>query len=145
MQSIIVVVLVGIAAGFAVGVQAPMASLISGRLGMLEGVFIVHIGGAIAALIPLLVFGGGNLKGWRELPPYVLIAGFFGLVVISGISFTIPRSGATVTIFLVLIGQLVIGALIDHFGWLDTDVRPFEFSRALGVAVMFFGVWLMVR
>jgi len=146
MQSIIVVVLVGIAAGFAVGVQAPMASLISGRLGVLEGVFIVHLGGAIAALIPLLlVEGGGNLKGWRELPPYVLIAGFFGLVVISGISFTIPEIGATATIFLVLIGQLVIGALIDHFGWLDTEVRPFEFSRALGVAVMFFGVWLMVR
>jgi transporter family-2 protein len=145
MQSIFVVVLVGIVAGFAVGVQAPMASLISGRLGTLEGVFIVHLGGTIAAAIPLLALGGGNLKSWREVPPYMLIAGFFGLVVISGLSYTIPRSGATATIFLILIGQLVIGATIDHYGWLDTDVRPFEFTRALGVVVMFVGVWLMLR
>jgi transporter family-2 protein len=145
MQSIFVVVLVGIVAGFAVGVQAPMASLISGRLGTLEGVFIVHLGGAIAAAIPLLMLRGGNLKSWREVPPYVLIAGFFGLVAISGLSYTIPRSGATATIFLILIGQLVIGATIDHYGWLGTDVRPFEFTRALGVVVMFVGVWLMLR
>jgi transporter family-2 protein len=122
-----------------------MASLVSGRLGTLEGVFIVHLGGMVAAAIPLLVLGGGNLKSWREVPTYALFAGFLGLVVISSISFTIPRSGATTTIFLVLIGQLIIGAVIDHYGWLDTDVRPFEPSRALGIAVMFFGVWLMVR
>jgi transporter family-2 protein len=145
MQSILVLLLVGMMAGFAVGVQAPMASLISGRLGILEGVFLVHLGGVVAAAIPLMVLGGGNLKGWRELPPYVLLAGFLGLVVISGISFTIPRGGATATIFLVLIGQLIIGGVIDHFGWLDTEVRPFELSRVLGIAVMFLGVWLVVR
>ena len=145
MQTFALVMLVGILTGFVVSFQAPMASLISGRLGTLESVFIVHMGGAIAAAIPLLFLRGGNLSHWREVPPVTLFAGIMGLVVIGGISYIIPRTGATATIFVILIGQLIMSAIIDNYGWVGTDVRPFEMTRVLGVAVMFFGVWLMVR
>lgn len=61
MQSLIVIILIGLAGGVAVGLQAPLSSMISQRLGVLESVFIVHLGGAFAALIPLLIYGGGKL------------------------------------------------------------------------------------
>ena len=46
MQPIVLIILVGLVGGMAIGVQSPMSSIISQKLGMLESVFIIHIGGA---------------------------------------------------------------------------------------------------
>ncbi len=45
MEPIILIILIGLAGGAAVGLQSPMASMITQRLGIFESVFIVHIGG----------------------------------------------------------------------------------------------------
>lgn len=142
---VLLVVIVGLIGGVAVGFQAPLASLISQRIGVMESVFIVHVGGAVAAGIPLLLARGGNLGAWRSLPWYAWGAGFCGLVVLSAISYTIPRLGVATTIVLIVVGQLTIGTLLDHFGLLGALVRPFDVSRLAGVAVLLLGTWLMVR
>jgi transporter family-2 protein len=145
MQTVLFVVVIGLIGGIAVGFQGPLSSLISQRLGVMESVFIIHLGGAIAALVPLLVRGGGNLSGWRSLPWYALGAGLLGLGVLSAISYTIPRLGVATTIMLVVAGQLLVGVVLDHFGLLGAAVRPLELSRLIGMVVVFVGVWLMVR
>ncbi|HEY3476287.1 MAG TPA: DMT family transporter, partial [Anaerolineales bacterium] len=93
MESVILIILIGLAGGIAVGLQAPMASMITQRLGMFESVFIVHISGALIALLPLLLFSGGKLGQWKGLPWYTLLAGGFGLIVIGALSYMIPRVG----------------------------------------------------
>lgn len=145
MQAILFVLLVGLIGGVAIGFQGPLSSLISQRLGMIESVFIIHLGGTLVALVPLLFMRGGRLAGWQQLPWYALGAGAFGLVLISAISYTIPRLGAATTITLVVAGQLIVALLLDHFGLLGMAVRPFQLSRLVGIAVVFAGVWLLVR
>ena len=93
MEAMVLIILIGLAGGVAVGLQGPLASMISQRLGIFESVFIVHMGGALVALLPLLFSGGGKLAQWRQLPWYALVAGMFGLIVISAISYMIPRVG----------------------------------------------------
>ena len=145
MDSVFVIILVGLAGGIAVGLQSPLASLLSQRLGMLESIFIVHIGGAIFSLLPLVFLGGGRLGQWRTVPWYALAAGFFGLVVIAAVSFTIPRVGVAAAITTVVAGQILMSAVLDQFGWLGATVRPLDGPRALGLAVVMLGVWLTVR
>jgi transporter family-2 protein len=145
MESILLLILIGLAGGIAVGLQSPLASFISQRLGLFESVFIVHFGGAIFALIPLLLFGGGKLSQWRSLPWYALGAGVFGLVVIASISYTIPRVGVAAAITTIVAGQLLVGAVLDHFGLLGAAVRSFDPTRLFGMAVVLVGVWLTVR
>jgi transporter family-2 protein len=89
--------------------------------------------------------GGGKLDGWRAVPWYALGAGLFGVVLISAVSYTIPRLGVATTITLIVAGQLVVGAVLDQFGWLGASVRPLDLSRIVGIGVVFVGVWLMVR
>src|SRR5689334_5923075 len=98
MESILFIIIVGLIGGFAVGLQSPLASMISQRLGVFESVFIVHIGGALVALVPILYYAGGKLGEWRSLPWYTLAAGAFGVVVISAISYIIPRAGVAVSV-----------------------------------------------
>jgi transporter family-2 protein len=145
MQVLILLVIIGLSGGVAVGLQSPLANLISVRPGVLESVFIVHLGGTIAAGIPLLVMTGGKLGDFRHLPWYALGAGILGLIVVSAISYTIPRLGLTTTVVLVVAGQLLVGLLIDHYGLLGTAIRPIDLSRLLGIVVVFLGVWLIVR
>jgi transporter family-2 protein len=145
MESILIIILIGLAGGIAVGLQSPLASMLTQRLGMFESVFIVHVGGAILALIPLLIYGGGKLTQWRSVPWYALGAGIFGLVVIGAISYMIPRIGVAGAITTIVAGQLLVSTLLDQFGWLGAMARPMDPARAIGLAVVLVGVWLTVK
>ncbi|HLO30828.1 MAG TPA: DMT family transporter [Anaerolineales bacterium] len=145
MESILLIILIGLVGGVAVGLQSPMASMISQRLGIFESIFIIHIGGALIALLPLLFYGGGKLAQWRSLPWYVLGAGVFGLIVIGAISYMIPRIGVAASITTIVAGQLLVGTILDHFGLLGATGRSIDASRALGLAVVLVGVWLTVK
>ncbi|HMQ51040.1 MAG TPA: DMT family transporter [Anaerolineae bacterium] len=145
MQTTFTVLIIGLIGGLAVGLQGPLASMMSQRLGALESSLIVHLGGLLATLIPLLFMGSKTLPGWRSLPWYVLGAGALGVVLVVSISVTIPRLGATTAIVLLVAGQLSIGALVDHFGLLGVAIRPVDWTRLLGFSTVLFGVWLFAR
>lgn len=145
MPTLFTVVIFGLMGGIAVGLQSPLASMMSQRVGTMASVFIIHIGGAVFAGAFLLTQRASHFGEVRSLPWYVLMAGGLGVVVISAVSYAIPRVGVVTITFLIVAGQLLISALIDHFGWLGTDVRPLDPSRILGIIVLFIGVWLIVR
>jgi len=145
MEPVLLIVLVGLIGGLAVGAQGPLASLLTQRLGVWESIFIIHFGGTMMTLVPLAIIGGGKLAQWRSVPWYALGAGFFGLVVLASVSFTIPRIGVAAAIVTIVAGQLVLSAVLDHFGLLGASVRPLDAPRLLGLSVVMLGVWLTVR
>lgn len=145
MDNLVFIILIGLAGGIAVGLQSPLSSLMSQRIGTLESVFIVHIGGAVAALLPLFFYSGGKLSQWRSVPWYALVAGVFGLVVIGAVSYMIPRIGVAASIVTIVAGQILVGTLLDHFGLLGAAQRSLDTARLLGLAVVLLGVWLTVK
>jgi len=145
MDNLVFIILIGLAGGIAVGLQSPLSSLMSQRIGTLESVFDVHIGGAVAALLPLLFYSGGKLSQWRSVPWYELVAGVFGLVVIGAVSYMIPRIGVAASIVTIVAGQILVGTLLDHFGLLGAAQRSLDPARLLGLAVVLLGVWLTVK
>ena len=144
MTSIIIIISVGLIGGIAIGLQSPMSSLIAQRLGIFESVFIVHLGGALIAIIPLLIYGS-KLNQWRSVPWYALGAGFFGLIVITALSYMIPRIGVAGAITTLIAGQLLMGTILDHYGLLGAAIKPLDISRVIGLSVVMFGVWLTVK
>jgi bacterial/archaeal transporter family-2 protein len=144
MDTLILIILVGLAGGIAVGLQSPMASMITQRLGIFESVFIVHLGGALVALIPMLIYGS-KLEQWRSVPWYTLGAGIFGLIVIAAISYMIPRVGVAASIITVVAGQLLVGTILDQYGLLGAAIKPLDVTRVIGLGVVLVGVWLTVK
>jgi transporter family-2 protein len=145
MESILVIMFIGLAGGVAIGLQSPLASLLSQKLGVFESVFIVHLGGVLIALIPLLIYGGGKLSQWRSVPWYAPGAGIFGLAVIASISFMILRVGIAAAITTLIAGQLLMGTILDHYGLLGATIKPLGVTRIIGMSVVMVGVWLTVR
>ena len=144
MESVFLIILIGLAGGLAVGLQGPLASMLTQKMGVLESVFIVHVGGALIALIPMFILGS-RLGEWRSVPWYAFGTGIFGLVVIGAISYMIPRVGAAAAVTTLVAGQLLLSAALDHFGWLGATERTLDAPRLFGLAVVFVGVWLTVR
>jgi len=145
MQTLIPIIVVGLLSGVAVGLQSPLASMITQRLGMVESIFIIHLGGALLILLPLLAIRGGNLGDWRSLPWYALGAGAMGLIVVGGVSFMIPRVGVAASITLIIAGQLLLSAVLDHYGLLGVHIRHINPQRIFGLLLVFVGAWLTVR
>lgn len=145
MEAILLSVLIGLLGGIAIGFQNPLASLMGQRLGILEAAFIIHLGGAVLAGVPLVALGGGGLGAWRTVPWYALGAGALGVILIAAITFTIPRIGVAATVALVVAAQLSIGAWLDHFGLLETAMRELGLGRIAGIVLLLAGAWLVLR
>lgn len=141
----ITIIAIGLMGGIAVGTQAPIAGAMAQRVGGASSSFIVHLGGLIASLLLLLVRRGEQIQEWRNLPWYMLGCGAFGLVLYLSLSHTVPRFGATTAITLLIVGQLLAGIVIDHFGAFDIDARPIDLSRAAAVLLLLAGAYLMIR
>lgn len=137
--------LIGLLGGVAVGLQGPIAGAMSQRVGSSASSFIVHVSGAILSGLLLFARGGEMIQNWRTLPWYMLGSGVFGLILYLTINHTLPRLGATTAVTLIIVGQLVMGMLIDQFGWFGVSLRPIDSWRIVAVGLLLAGGYLMVR
>ncbi len=145
MFDIAIIVLIGILGGLAVGMQGPIASAIGQRVGSTSSSVVVHVSGAVLSILLLIVRGGEQIQNWRSLSWYMWGAGFFGVVLYLTIGQTFPRLGATTSLMLIIIGQLLIGMVIDQFGLFEVAVRPIDAGRVVAVVFLLIGGYLMVR
>lgn len=139
------IALVAVLAGAFAGIQGPINSLLSSRLGLLEGAFSVHLVGLILSAIPLMAIGGGRLGQWNTVPWYGWLGGAMGVGIVIGLSFATPRIGAAATIVLFLVAQLAGATIVGHFGWFETPAKPIDLGKVIGLLLLLAGAWLVVR
>jgi bacterial/archaeal transporter family-2 protein len=144
-NTLVFVLLIAISAGVIAAVQAQLNALTSARVGLLEGAFLPHLIGALIAFALILLFKAQGLRQLTSLPWYGYLPGALGLALVMGLSFATPRLGVTSTIVVFVVSQLIVGALIGHFGWLGSPVRPLEIGKIAGIALLLIGAYLVVR
>jgi transporter family-2 protein len=142
---ITITILIGILGGLAVGTQASVAGEMSRRVGGTATSFIIHLSGAVLSGVLLLARGGEQLHNWRRLSWYMYGAGLFGVLLYLTLARTIPRLGSAAAIALIIIGQLGVGVLIDHFGLFGLPIRHIDGSRLAALMLLIAGGYLMVR
>lgn len=145
MLQTLLVILIGLVGGVAVGFQGPIAGAMGQRIGGMASSLIVHLGGAVISALLLAFRHGENVQAWKSLPWYMLIAGVFGVILYQTINVTLPRLGSTAMVMLIIIGQLGIGVVIDHFGWLGVPVHPINLNRAVGLLLLLAGGFFISR
>lgn len=139
------IIAIGLIGGIAVGTQAPIAGAMGQRIGGASSSLVVHLGGAVASLLLLIARRGEQIDEWRNLPWYMLGCGAFGLVLYLSLSHTIPRVGATAAIAMLIVGQLLAGVVIDHYGAFGIAVRELDLNRIIAIVLLLAGAYLMVR
>lgn len=142
---VVSVVVVGLIGGVAVALQGPMSGVMSQRVGPYASSLIIHLGGAIASALFMLVSGGVNLRELQNIPRPFFLAGVLGLLLYITFSYTLPRVGATVASALLIVAQLTLGMIIDHYGWFGLAQHSFSLQRFLGLVFLTIGAWLVTQ
>jgi len=144
-MDVVFLVVLALIGGIAVTLQGQFMGVMDQSIGTRESVFITYAGGGLVITLLILILRGGNLRAAVSVPWYTFTAGLLGLVIVGTIGFTIPRLGLTSALTLVLAGQYIASLVIEQFGWFGAPVRPFEWTRLLGVLILLLGVWLTTR
>jgi transporter family-2 protein len=144
-MDIVLAVFLGLLGGIAVGIQSPLSGVVSERVGGTSSSFIIHAGGAILAGLLLILRGGEKIQNWRSVPWYLYGLGGLGVVLYLTLSYTVPKLGATSALTLIVVGQLLMGFLLDTFGWFGLPTRPIEGTRILAILLLLAGAYLMVK
>ena len=110
----------------------------------------VAIAFAIGAIVTLALamtglFGKGTLSGAAGAPWWTWIGGAISVAVVLASVIALPKAGAEAVIAATVVGQLVSGAVLDHFGWLGVPKIPFNLWRALGTALLIGGALIMQK
>jgi transporter family-2 protein len=131
--------------GIATALQAHFMGLLDKRVGTLESVFITYFGGGLLIGVIMLLQRGGNLTAATSAPWYAYSSGALGLVIVGALGFSAPRLGLVAAFTVFVAAQFAMGALVDHFGWMGSAVRPLTTSKVAGMAVVLGGIWLILR
>lgn len=134
--------------GIAIGIQA----YFNGRTGSLIGPFQTglwtnFLGGALAGILILTFVLAQGKTAW-QLPGNsfltLVASGALGILIITGITFSVNRAGIAASLTGTLFGQLLIGVIADSMGWGGAEPIPLDLRRVAGLLVMALSVILLL-
>jgi transporter family-2 protein len=133
------------------GVGIPILAALNAALGQ-------HLGHPVAAsivlfsvsfvliLIAALVTNPWHyLSGLATAPKHLMLAGSLIVFYVLSVTYIGPKFGIGNAVFFVLLGQMISAAAIDHFGLFNAQISPLTLTRASGIGIMAFGLWLIQK
>ena len=146
-KTLITGLFVAVGAGLAVGTQATLLSQ-AGRT--VETLVASSLAGLTAGVIGIVMalFLAGRLEalGWsalREAAPFIIGAGLCVLIILSGVTFAMSRTGVAAGLAAVLLGQMSVGVAADTLGLGGVEPSPLSLTRLGGLALLVAATWLL--
>ena len=146
--SILTGALVALLTGIAIAMQSTLTSRVGSLIGDIRtGILTNTMGGIAAGSLMLLWLLREGPQTWK-VPPLALgitaISGILGILIITGISFSLQRAGIAAGLASVILGQLALSTIIDTVGLGGADPIPLSPARILGLALAGVGVYLLL-
>ena len=131
----------------AAGIAVPILAALNASLGRIIGspavaaAILFGVAFCVAAMASLMT-GSGAAARLPLAPRHLFLGGVFIAFYVLSITWIAPVMGVGNAVFLVLIGQLISSAMIDHFGLFNARPSPLTGQRVLGIALMAAGVFV---
>jgi len=134
--------LLAIVGGIAVAMQSSVNGGLGKKVGVVEASFISFFIGTLALFFAVIFFGKGDVMAATTVPKWQLIGGILGAIYILTMVSAVPHIGVAPTLAAVIAGQILMGALIDHFGWFGGVSIPIDFKKVSAIVLMFISLYL---
>ncbi len=102
------------------------------------------VGFGLASLVTVLT-GMPAAEQFRSAPPHLYMGAIFVVFYVLAVTFAAPRIGLANAVFLVLLGQLIAAATIDHFGLMGAIRSAITWKRGFGLVLMTVGLYFARR
>jgi len=77
-----------------------------------------------------------------SFPKYILLGGCISAIYTIAITYLSPKLGVGNTLYIILVGQMFMALVVDHFGILGAMKHEFTLSRMSGVVLILIGLYL---
>lgn len=140
----ILAVSVGVSTATQMAINAQLSRVLASSI---HAAFISFFMGAILLFL-IVIFKDGKISRIKNAfgvgrPYWILIGGILGGAYVFGGAFLSPVLGTSKVVVLALLGQILMGVLIDKFGLFGTSKKAVTLTSIFGILVMFIGVVLL--
>jgi len=135
-------ILFSIIAGAAMSVQGVMNTRLGEHIGTMEANVLVQCTAAVLSLLALLISHTGQMSALTETPKLYWFGGVLGLVITVTVMLGIKNLSPAIAVSVILVSQLLVAAIIDAFGLMESEKAAFGWEKFAGLALMIGGVIL---
>lgn len=132
-----------IMAGLILALQGPVNSSVGQRTSVWQGTAVSFTGGMLTLIILVALIGQGDLSLIKDAAPWQLLGGLYGIISVAVTIAVIPKLGAALSLMAIMLGQLVVGAVVDGFGWLGVEPQDITPLRVIGMIIIAVGIVLI--
>ena len=135
--------LIAMLSGACMSIQGVFNTQVTKTSGIWVANAFVQFGALIVCLIVWVITDRSSFASLIKVEPkYMLLGGVIGAV----ITFTVIKSmgmlGPAKAVMIIVVAQLLVAYLIELFGMFGVEKQPFEWRKAIGMAVAIAGVIL---
>jgi transporter family-2 protein len=131
--------------GITLSAQSSINGTFSRKAGTIETTLLTFLTGTLFLTIFITFFGQGNILAILDAPKWQLSAAFLGTMYLLLTVMAVPRIGVIATNIAGIAGQLVIGVLIDHFGWFNSLVIALDIKRVFALLFMIIALYFIYQ
>ena len=133
--------LIALLSGALMSVQGVFNTQVTKTTGMWVSNGWVQFSAFLVCAVAWLIAGRDEIRTIAEVEPkYMLLGGAIGAF----ITYTVIRSmdalGPAKAVMLIVIAQLAVAYIIELFGWFGVEKQPWEWRKAVGMAVAIVGI-----
>lgn len=133
-------ILFSIAAGIFISLQGVFNTRLSEKIGFWETNTFVHGTGLVFTFIIMMAVGTGSFAKIGEANKIYMVGGMLGVLILFSVMNAISALGATYSVAILLVTQLIAATVIDSFGLFGSPVIKFDITKFFGIAIMIAGI-----
>ncbi len=134
--------LLAVLSGAAMALQGQINGGLGKKVGVLEASFISFGVGTLALFFIVVFFGSGDILAVLTVPKWQLIGGLLGAFFVVMSVFIVPKIGVATTFMAVIAGQIILGAIIDHFGLFGGQRIPLDPKKIIAIGLLFISLFM---
>ncbi|MBN2656301.1 MAG: DMT family transporter [Spirochaetales bacterium] len=115
--------------------------ILSGHIGNLLSLPVIHIAGLLMVTFILLI--SGEKKTGNKVPFHLNTGGLFGVLLVLFNNYCFDQLGASLTLSLGIIGQTIASMMADSTGFLGMKKYPFNRRKLAGLVLLLAGAVVM--
>jgi transporter family-2 protein len=86
-----------------------------------------------------------SMKKVMTIPWYLFTGGIVGSVFIFGALFALPKIGSSAFFGQIVLGQLIMTLIVDHFGVFGLPIHKIDSVRTIGATLLISGSFLILK
>lgn len=131
-------------AGILLSMEAAIGGALGENIGELEASLFVFTVGAVTLIPSALFLQKQKFIAALKRPKWELTGGFLGAFYLVLLLISVNMMGVGATMVAVIIGQVFISIVIDHFGWMSIPRIRLDRNRLAAVVLLIGALFLIV-